>query len=161
MCAQHTSGRSGKMYLSPLSQFHISTFSPRRVAASGPYPLECGPSRRAGDASPYRTGQCGFVKQSNRKTKMKHQISLRRLLLYITLFAIGCAFLQFAFSSGELHIEAFSLGMICSSLALCCPIGYLIAGKAGELAATIVAFFLGLVGTPLSLVLMRTDIVGW
>ncbi|MBI2478672.1 MAG: hypothetical protein HYV60_08575 [Planctomycetia bacterium] len=92
---------------------------------------------------------------------MKHQISLRRLLLYVTLFAIGCAFLQFAFSLGELHIQAFCLGMICSSLALCCPIGYLIAGTAGEMGATIVALFLGLVGTPLSLVIMRTEVVGW
>ena len=96
---------------------------------------------------------------------MKHQISIRRSLLYVTLFAIGFALFNFAFSSGVdrtvPQIETYSLGMICSSLAMCCPIGYLIAGTSGERSAVIVALFIGLVGTPLSLVLMRTEVAGW
>jgi hypothetical protein len=92
----------------------------------------------------------------------KHQISLRRALLYVTLFAVGFAFFRFAFAAGiEQQIEAFCLGMVCSSLAMCCPIGYLIAGTSGEWSATIIGLFLGLAGTPLSLVLMRAEVGAW
>ncbi len=100
-----------------------------------------------------------------RKLGMKHQLTLRRLLLYVALFAIGFALLHFALSSRieppVLQVAAFCLSMNCVSVAACCPIGYLIAGKAGEIGAIVAALFVGLAGTPLSLVLMGTEVFGW
>jgi len=57
---------------------------------------------------------------------MKHQLTLRRLLLYVALFAVGCGLFR--------ADESMLIFAVCCFMAgVCCPIGYLISGKPGEL----------------------------
>jgi len=71
---------------------------------------------------------------------VKHQITLRRLLLYVALFAVGMGALRFGFTSDyDATFVATMFGVAFVSLAVCCPIGYVIAGTKGELNAVTVA----------------------
>ena len=82
---------------------------------------------------------------------MKHQLPLRRLLLYFALFAVGCGLIRFGFTLPTANVQAVSIvfGMACMSLSACGPTGHLVAGKEGELRAVIFAIVVMAIGMSL------------
>ena len=68
---------------------------------------------------------------------MKHQLSLRRLLCYVALIAVGMGMLRAAFYLLIGPAPVVGSGMVvfaffCIAASVCCPIGFLIKGKDGE-----------------------------
>ena len=78
---------------------------------------------------------------------MKHQITLRRLLLYVALFTVGLGMIRFdrflqeeELLPGELFFSwVWLFGLYCLVAAVCCPIGYVIAEKGGEYVGVLVS----------------------
>ena len=95
---------------------------------------------------------------------MKHQLSLRRLLLYVALFAVGLGLINFAFTlriePAIAQLQAFCFGIIGISLAVCCPVGYLIAEQKGEKKAATVALYVAVFGMIVSGYLGVYDMFG-
>ena len=70
---------------------------------------------------------------------MKHQLDLRRLLLYVALFAVGMGMLRVGVSSNNVvAVMALILAFYGVVAGLLCPIGYLVFGKDGELLVALV-----------------------
>ncbi len=81
---------------------------------------------------------------------MKHQLTLRPMLLYIALFAVGLGLLRFGFTARieppAPQVWSSFVGSLCVVMAVCCPIGFLISGRDGEANAFAVAILIGIFG---------------
>ena len=79
---------------------------------------------------------------------MKHQLTLRRLLLYVALFAVGLGMIRFALTWGFPFSPLHSLDLLVVVIsyilpAVACPLGYLIGGEEWEIRVLFIALFAG------------------
>ena len=81
---------------------------------------------------------------------LRHQLSLRRWLIYFGLITMAIALLNVAFKTGDLVVSCY--GILFLAFSTCCPIGYVIAGKKGEGIGAVVALVVAVViGATLSI----------
>ena len=77
---------------------------------------------------------------------VKHQLTLRRLLLYVALFAIGLGMFRAAYELlFPFRMFAEILGLYCVVAGVFCPIGYLISEKDGEILGAVFAVYATLI----------------